>query len=337
MSIGKAVVGANTASDSLETAAHAIEALLSGTPEDRNKPKAATTPATEVVAEPVAEATPVEGDTSAAEEIETPVADEGAEPVQPRKLKVKTPEGEEELSEDEVVKGYMRQKDYTRKTQEAATLRKQDEAERTAVKAERVRYAEELTKLHDAIVATTPQEPDWDKLRATADPAEFAQAWSQWDAHKAGLKTLQDEQERAVAKVMEDKRTEYEQYVSGEREKLFEAVPEWKDEKVRSTERRAIGDFAVSELGFTPEQLEKVDDHRAMRVLRLAYLYVKGQKDAKAAAVKAAGNVDPHRVIAPKGAAPKHTPTAKRAEAMKNLRKTGSVEDAAAALRALDG
>jgi hypothetical protein len=52
---------------------------------------------------------------------------------QVRKLKVALPDGEVELDESELVKGYMRQADYTRKTQEAARLKAEAEAMREAM------------------------------------------------------------------------------------------------------------------------------------------------------------------------------------------------------------
>jgi hypothetical protein len=49
-----------------------------------------------------------------------------------RKYKVPLPDGDVEIDESELVKGYMRQADYTRKTQEAARLRAEAEAMREA-------------------------------------------------------------------------------------------------------------------------------------------------------------------------------------------------------------
>ena len=54
-------------------------------------------------------------------------------PQEVRKLKVALPDGEVEIDESELVKGYMRQADYTRKTQEAARLRAEAEAMREAM------------------------------------------------------------------------------------------------------------------------------------------------------------------------------------------------------------
>jgi hypothetical protein len=55
------------------------------------------------------------------------------ETLQARKLKVALPDGEVELDEAELVKGYMRQADYTRKTQEASRLKAEAEAMREAM------------------------------------------------------------------------------------------------------------------------------------------------------------------------------------------------------------
>lgn len=324
-----AVVGANTAGDSLEAAALAIEKALSPKEEDRAKSKPAVETPPEAKAEetpaPVVETTAEETPESA--EVETPAE----EIVQPRKLKVKLPDGEHELPEDEVVKGYLRQQDYTRKTQEAAALRKQHETELTAAKAERLKFAELTTQYHDRLVELTPEEPDWAERQQTMEPGEFAAEYARWDAHKKRIAAAKQASDEALAKVYADKQAEFEQHILAERDKLFEAIPEWKDEKAREPERKAIADYATKELGYTPEDLAQVSDHRAMIVLRKAYLFDKAQKDAKAAAAKAAEKVEPGRVITPKGGVtpPKDKAAAKAAEAKKRLEKSGSVEDAA--------
>jgi hypothetical protein len=335
MTIKPAAIGAHSSEYSLETAAAAIEKRLSGTPEDSLKPKAEATPKAEVATEELPPAAEVE----AAEVSSEPAADDAApDAVQPRKLKVKLPEGEQEIAEDEVVKGYLRQQDYTRKTQEAAALRKQHEAELSAAKAERLRVAEELTRANDLIKQWTPEEPDWAELQKTAEPGEYAAIYARWDQHKKQLAELERQQNEALARVHADKVKEYEQHLETEREKLFEAIPTWKDEKVRDADRKAVGEFALTQ-GFTPEDLSAVNDHRAMKVLFMAYQFDKMQKDAKAAAAKAGKTVEPTRVIAPKGGVtpPKDKAATAKAEAMKNLKKTGSIDAAAAAFRALDG
>lgn len=50
-----------------------------------------------------------------------------------KKFKVKLPDGEVEVDESEVINGYMRQSDYTRKTQELARLKAEAEAMREAM------------------------------------------------------------------------------------------------------------------------------------------------------------------------------------------------------------
>jgi hypothetical protein len=112
----------DTGDATLEAAGAAIESLLSGEPEDkktREAPrKSEERTATEVETE-TAETTDESEEEQLTPEGESDEIEEEPEPTEPepRKLRVKVDGEELELPEDEVVKGYSRTADYTRKTQ----------------------------------------------------------------------------------------------------------------------------------------------------------------------------------------------------------------------------
>ena len=97
---------------------------------------------------------------------------ETEETEQPLSFTVKVDGEELEVSQDELIRGYSRQKDYTRKTQEIAEVRKQIEAESSQVEEERQIYKELLPKLKTIYENGMEAEPDWEALEK-ADPTTY--------------------------------------------------------------------------------------------------------------------------------------------------------------------
>lgn len=245
------------------------------------------------------------------------------------RYKVKVGDDEELVTLDEALKGYMRQQDYTRKRQADAEARRKFEAEELpAVQAERKQYAEALTQLESAILASTPQEPDWELARQKLPPAEFAAAYAEWDAHKQQVARLDAERQRAAQAVQADNAKQYAHLVEQEHAKLVAAIPEWSKPDKQKAEKAEMVQFAKG-VGFTEQELAGITDHRVMLVLRAAMLHDKASKGTPALAQKVQQAV--------KTAAPgvsgsvKTAPESKRITSMRQrLAKTGRVEDAAA-------
>ena len=85
----------------------------------------------------------------------------------------------EEKTVEELKSGYLRQQDYTRKTQALSEEKKAFSEVEAAVLQERAQYAEALPMLAQQIQQSVEQEPDWDTLYDT-DPALAAKAERQW-------------------------------------------------------------------------------------------------------------------------------------------------------------
>src|ERR1035441_1196549 len=131
--------------------------------------------------------------TSAKEAMSTPapeakpeVKTETAEPVrQPYAPPVEAPKKEaapsldwSTLSEDERKNGYLRQQDYTKKTQEVAEQRRVQEAEFTARREEFERFAKVLTEQRGGTVppATDASTDPMTKIQALRDEGNYAEA-----------------------------------------------------------------------------------------------------------------------------------------------------------------
>lgn len=260
--------------------------------------------------------------------------EEVAPVAEPIKLKVKLPDGEVELPADEVTKGYLRQQDYTRKTQALAQETKAFQAKQAEVTAQAEQYATQLAQLADAIKQQTPTEPDWDKLQQE-NPDEFAATWAAWQRHTQQLKRLEDARNAAAEVVTKQRMENLKATLDTERELLVEAIPAWKDDAVATKERNEVYEYAQKSGGFSESELNQVYDHRVMVLLRKAYLYDQAQKQKPAVrekieAVKAA---TPGSSVTPARRKPVND---KRTAAQQRLAKTGSVRDAAAVFELMD-
>jgi hypothetical protein len=320
----------DTGDATLEAAGAAIESLLSGEPEDkktREAPRKSEAPTDTEVETDTAETTDGSEEEQPTPEDESDEIEEEPEPTEPepRKLRVKVAGEELELPEDEVVKGYSRQADYTRKTQELAKEREAFSTEADAVRAERQRYASQLAKLEEVLTHATPAEPDWDTLRE-GDPAVFAATYAAWDQRQKEISAVSAERARADQKVQADNLDARRNLVKQEGQKLVAAIPSWSDPEIAKTEQKAIAEYARS-LGFEDDDLNAVTDHRLVLLLRDGMNFRKAEKSKPAIDKK----IEKARVVAP-GSPATRREVSELTRAKQALAKTHSLKDAGDAI-----
>lgn len=262
---------------------------------------------------------------------ESPEADPEAEPEaepQPKLYTVRVDGKDLQVPEDELLKGYSRTADYTRKAQALAEQRKQAEAHAAEVQAQRAQYAELLGALKQAITDATPQEPDWQRL-SREDPAQYATAREAWEQHRQRMAALTAEHTAAQQAVQADQQQALQRRVKEEQDRLVAAVPEWQQPDVFAKDATALVEYG-RQFGLTPDDLAQVVDHRAILFMRKAMLYDAAQaqmqqRKQKLTAVTVAPGETRQAARIPAG-----TPNAAQ-----RLAQTGRVEDAAAAIAAL--
>jgi len=269
------------------------------------------------------------------EEPEEPEEDgEELTPAEIRKLKVKVDGIEQELPEDEVVKGYSRQADYTRKTQELAEQRRKFvESELEPVRQERQVYAERLAQMAEAIEALVPtREPDWQTLRNQVSPEEFTQAFADWRANAQRLGKVQAEQARVWDLQQKDDTTRLQAMLAVENEKMLAALPEMADAEKGKALKDDLVSYAKS-LQFTDDDLAQVYDHRLLVLLDKARRWDQTQQRKPKVEEKIDRALDSLKPSAPKSTS-KGQPFARAQEQLAN---TGRVDDAANVFRNLPG
>ena len=241
----------------------------------------------------------------------------------------------EEKTIEELRNGFLRQKDYTRKTQELAEHRKAVEAKDQEMDRERAEYAQLLPALAERIQQEAKQEPDWDTLY-DADPVMAAKAERQWrkeqEERVAQLQAVQAEQQR-MQQIEAQKHVQMQQsYLEQQRQILPDIIPEWRDKKVAATEATQIRDFLLGE-GFSEQDVSGMSNATLVKLARKAMLYDRGE--TRANEVKAKPKKPRAKILksGSRASQPKRTSAAQ--EAQNRARKTGRVNDAAAAIKAL--
>lgn len=185
--------------------------------------------------------------------------------------RVQTTDGEVDVPLSELKNGYMRQSDYTRKTQQVAEDRKMAEGELGHLQAERQRYAEQLTSMEKALSQQEPTQEQWDALYKE-NPLEYTRQRDVLRDRKEALTKVGEEQQRLQQQQLAELQGQAQQRLVQERELLPQLIPEWRDEKVAQEEKTALITFAQG-YGYSEQELSGISDSRAVAVLRKAYLY----------------------------------------------------------------
>lgn len=245
---------------------------------------------------------------------------------QPQVFSVKVDGKEVEVTLDELQKGYSRTQDYTRKTQQIAEVRKQTEAELQAVRAEREQYAQLLGALEAQVQQVSQPNIDWDRLYQE-DPIEWVRQREVMRENQEKAAAIQSEKQRLSQLSQQEQAQFMQQKLQQEQEALLAAIPDWKDAKKAQAEKALLVEFG-QKIGFTPEELKSVVDHRAVLMLRKAALY--DQMMSKRGNIKPVTNNGPRP--AKPGAAGRVSNTTEAVRAQQRVAKTGRVDDAANAI-----
>ncbi len=228
-----------------------------------------------------------------------------------------------EVTQDELINGYSRQQDYTRKTQELANQRKTIEQQAQELQQRDAIYAQLLPKMEAQLKGELVNEPDWDSLY-NDDPIAFVREKQIWDEKKEKLKAAEAEQQRLQQEAYAKQQEQIAQQVQEGQQKILEIIPEWKNAEVAQKEKLAIRDYGINVLGYAPQEMDAIYDYRALLGLRNAWLNSKTVEATKKKPTQKA----PARVARPGTTTRKKTVApAKRAKQV--LAKTGKVQDAA--------
>ena len=243
---------------------------------------------------------------------------------------------EQEVSLDELMKGYSRQSDYTRKTQEVSEQRKEFDAmkqnmvqEYQQIQAERQQYAQALQSLMEGNMSGIDKfaSVDWEVLKE-ADPIEYVTRKEEFREAQEKVQNLQREQHMAQQRHHAQSQHEHHQLLQREATALVTALPDWGDPSKQPAIAKNIRSYAM-ENGFTQEELDSLVDHRSILVLLKAQKYDQLQNsDVRGKKLKN----KPRVIRSGTGGDKKADSKSKRTAKMKRLRSSGHVDDAASIL-----
>ncbi len=216
-----------------------------------------------------------------AEESEDEPSEEVQEEVQePQRFRVKVDNEELEVDLDELIKGYSRTSDYTKKTQNLAEQRKAVESERTKIEeAAKLRdtYAQRLQVIEQML--TQPTE-DLTALK-DSDPVGYAIKVAENMEREKQLAAVRAERESVQARQVAENQERLKAHIAQEAERLRSAIPDFSDEVKGEVIRKEIRDYAKS-VGWSDQELSQVYDHRAVLTLYRAMQFEKLQKSKPA-------------------------------------------------------
>lgn len=245
-------------------------------------------------------------------------------------------DGEEvKVTLDELRNGYSRTADYSRKTADLAQQRKAAEQEVEQIRQERQYYANTLQQMQANLQKQQQAEPDWDKLYRE-DPVEWNRQSELHRRRKEEQDRLSAEQARVQQLQQQETQQQMKTRLEGERTKLLEAVPEWKDPEKAKADSALIRETGKKH-GFTEQELAQVYDHRAVAMMRKAALYDKLMQ--KRETLKPKAKAKTAKKSATPGTPAKPGASKRRAarENQQKLANTGHVRDAARAIESLLG
>jgi hypothetical protein len=281
-------------------------------------------------AEEVEEEAPEEKEGQAEEETEEEVEEEEFDVIAEEDLKytIKVDGEELEVGIEELKNGYQRQADYTRKSQALAEQRKETEAiqsERQRLEQERQMYANGLQMLQEQQSSKLQEfeNVDWTALK-TEDPYQYMLKKDEYRDAQEKVQNVAQQQAIIQQEQAEEANKARAHFVQQEYNRLVEALPEWNDQE--STIKKDVQEYAKS-VGFLPEEINQLADHRSVLVIKKAMEYDK--LTTKVAPKKKAVKKVPKVQKSGRGNSKEDTAAEAVKEKRARLRKSGKQDDAA--------
>lgn len=232
----------------------------------------------------------------------------------------------------ELREGYMRQKDYSRKTADVARQREAIPEEiRKGVEGAQAAYYQTLQVLQDTVMSSMDAElkdVNWNAL-AKDDPATYVLLDNRRKQLERTLGEITAKQQAHIAERKAEHARTQDEKARKSWDVLQSKIPGWDATKYQSLMKAAAENY-----GYKPEEVGQWVDHRAFEILHDAMQF----RAAKAAKPAEVPLKDKRVVVVPKSPAPgaKTQVTqsqAKESQAMENLRKRGTTEAAADVIR----
>lgn len=234
-----------------------------------------------------------------------------------------TVDGEElDVSLQELLNGYSRQRNYTTKTQALAAERRQVEELLNAY-SQRIAQVDQLAQSLQENPQVFEPEINWQELYES-DPVGWLRERELY-RDRQQLRTQRDQQLAALRYEQQQLNAQrFQAHLAQEHQNLVRLIPEWQDETRAKSEKTALRDFAINTYGLTEQDVNGASDSRIVKMLRDAWLYNQGQQKATQAT-----RPKPEQPSRTKGRSVRPESSKSRlSDANKRLAQSGSLEDA---------
>ncbi len=245
-------------------------------------------------------------------------------PEEPELYVVKIDGKEQQVTRDELLAGYQRQADYSRKTAAAAEARREAEQLAQSVAEERQHYSQQLDQIASILHATLPPRPP-PEMR-DQDPIGYMAAKEDWETRVQQLQGVLGERERVQQQTQAEMQQRHQQSLASARQQLLEALPEWREPEKAKAGQRELADY-LRTVGYADHEIEATADPRAVVGFRKAMLYDRLMASAPAVQQRVA---QAPRMVKPGAAGP--APDQRKAVINQLKRSGGKDLDAAARL-----
>lgn len=215
-------------------------------------------------------------------------ADDEADQEAPVLYTVKVDGREEQVSLEDLQRGYSGQKYVQKGMQEAAAQKKQAEEVYSALLAERQQLVDIYQQMQQGEFAVKPTPPSDDLIQS--DPIGYVEEKARYDKALENYNQQQQKMGEVMQQSEEARQKATQAYLQQEMQNLAKVIPEFGDAEKASKLKGKLVEGGQSHYGYTQEEIGSIMDHRAIRVLNDAIKYreivagkSKAEKKAKGA------------------------------------------------------
>ncbi len=237
-----------------------------------------------------------------------------------------------QVTQEELLAGYSRQADYTRKSQVLSEQRQKADAELAATQQERQRYLSQLEQFNTQADSKINElaKTDWTQLKEE-DPTEYMLKRDQYRELQENQRLITEEQKNIHYKQGQEREAAWNAELERNQQIISQRVPDFHDPEKGPKLKQDIKSFAVKK-GFSEQEVDSLIDARSVDILHKAMLYDK-LLTAKISGKKS--KVVP-KVQRPGSPASKEEISSDKLKAKRaRLRKSGHISDASSLIESL--
>lgn len=235
---------------------------------------------------------------------------------------------EQEVNHNELIQGYQRQSDYTRKTQSLAEERKAFEAEKAKIAEERNQLVAMLQQQQSNNPALDKfKDVNWQELKEY-EPEKYLMLREEQREAERSQQESQAELQRQTQAQQQEYQAQLQRFLAEEDAKLVDRIDGWGDPESKKEIQQSIAKYA-KDIGYSDEELGNLVDSRALELMHKARLYDEMQSTSKKVVSKKKAKAV-RKVVKGGQKVTKAQSESKRIANLRNRAKsTGSVDDAA--------